>query len=140
MCFGEERGDGDKRIAYVLLCMYVGYVSTFVSVNVWGWVGVSIPSSSTIVMVAVLAVGLGPSPDGGLSGMLKEPKNSSVSSTILSFIMVTAISTLTSSGFSVTSMVLPLKSKPLNILCIKMLILTPNLLMISNWFTLYSIL
>ena len=67
-----------------------------------------VPSSSSIVIVVVLAVGLGPSPDGGLTGMLREPRNSSLSSNTVSANTETSTRMLASSGFSVKSILFPL--------------------------------
>ena len=64
-------------------------------------------SSSSILIVVVLAVVLGPSPDGGLTGMLSEPTKISSPSSIMSDVMDTGTRTLVSSGFSVSSMLLP---------------------------------
>ena len=60
-----------------------------------------------MLIVVVLAVALGPSPDGGFTGMLSEPRNISSPSSIMSDIMDTGTGTLGSSGFSVRSILLP---------------------------------
>ena len=66
-----------------------------------------IHSSSSMLTVVVLAVVLGPSPDGGLTGMLSEPRNISSPSSIMSDMMDTGTGMLASSGFSVSSILFP---------------------------------
>ena len=65
-------------------------------------------SSSVIVIVAVLAVALGPSPDGGSTGMLSEPKNCSSLSSIMSEMMDMGTVILASSGFRVKGILFPM--------------------------------
>ena len=66
-----------------------------------------LPSSSRIVIVVVLAVVLGPSPEGGLTGILNDPRNISLSSSITSDRTESETGMLASSGRSVNRALLP---------------------------------
>ena len=83
--------------------MYM-YVCECVCVTVFD---LYVHSSSSMLIVVVLAVVLGPSPDGGLTGMLSEPRNISLPSSIMSDVMDTGTGTLAFSGFSVSSILFP---------------------------------
>ena len=69
---------------------------------------ISLLSLSSIVMVVTPAVGLGSSPDGGFAGILRDPWNSSSSSSITSSIIVIGTSALLSSGLRVINILVPL--------------------------------